>query len=50
MASLARDVDCLAREGRWVPYNRPRPLPWSKIEKPHPEHPNYGTCDMMHEK
>lgn len=50
VAALERDLACFAQEGRWANASVPRWISWNKIDNPPPEHPDYGSCDVMHEK
>ncbi|CAI5462272.1 unnamed protein product, partial [Closterium sp. Yama58-4] len=43
-----QEVSCVAEDGKWVRFNTPRWLPWSRDPHTNPRAPHYGTCDLLH--
>ncbi|CAI5511839.1 unnamed protein product [Closterium sp. Naga37s-1] len=48
VAEAQQEVACVAEDGKWVRFNTPRWLPWSRDPHTNPRAPHYGTCDLMH--
>lgn len=50
MTALEKDLSCVARHGKWVPFNVPRYIAWDRNPHKDAAHPHYGTCDLVHQK
>ncbi|CAI6004657.1 unnamed protein product [Closterium sp. NIES-65] len=48
VAEAQQEVSCVAEDGKWVRFNTPRWLPWSRDPHTNPRAPHYGTCDLLH--